>query len=191
MSFSIWSYSPHDPGHQHHGGLVEGVEKANEFLPLVSELLQRHTKHHGKHNQAQDVHAISFGTNGHLKHTTESDHHLSSSILEMESHRWFVRHPLLQTWHAWWVRRSGGGRGIQWTGWWLTNKDRNKSWAQSPSIVMSSPTAPPPSSPGKGEGAGGGLSTMTHNRQIPWPKANTQILQMFPYTGSVEAHNGL
>lgn len=42
------AYAPHDPGHQHHGGLIESIKEANELLPLVSQLSQRHTKHHGK-----------------------------------------------------------------------------------------------------------------------------------------------
>lgn len=84
------------------------------------------------------------------------------------------------------MHRSGGSRGIQWTGWWITNKDRDKSWAQSPSIVLSSPTAPPASSPGTG-------GAVHHG---PW-QTNTmgqcqdQIPQLSPYTGSMGASHGL
>ena len=49
---------PHDPGHQHHGGFVEGVEELDEDLPLLTQLSQSHAEHDGKHHQAQDVHPI-------------------------------------------------------------------------------------------------------------------------------------
>lgn len=63
------SFLPHDPGHQYHGGLVEGVEELDKDLPLLSQLPQSHTKHNGKHNQTQDVHAVLVCTNGNLWET--------------------------------------------------------------------------------------------------------------------------
>lgn len=49
---------PHDPGDQHHGGVVEGVEEADEQLPLRPQLPQAHAKGDGKHHQAQDIHTL-------------------------------------------------------------------------------------------------------------------------------------
>lgn len=57
---------PHDPGHQHHSGLIEGVEELDENLALLPQLPQSDTKHNGKHHQAEDVHAILVRCNGHL-----------------------------------------------------------------------------------------------------------------------------
>lgn len=84
-----------------------------------------------------------------------------------------------------WAHRSGGSWRIHWTGWWITNKDRDKSWAQSLSIVLSSPTAPPASSPGTG-------GTVHHDpRQTnTMGRCQDQIQQLFPYTGSLGANHG-
>lgn len=46
----IWKffYSPHDPGHQHHGGFVKSTEESDEFFPLSAQLFQCYPKYHGK-----------------------------------------------------------------------------------------------------------------------------------------------
>lgn len=62
-------FLPHDPGHQHHGGLVEGVEELDEDLALLAQLPQCHAEHDGKHNQAQDVHAVLVCSERHLGET--------------------------------------------------------------------------------------------------------------------------
>lgn len=82
--------------------------------------------------------------------------------------------------------RSGGIWRIRWTGRWITNKDRDKSRAQSPSIVLSSPTAPPASSPGS-EG------TVHHDprRTNTMDRRQDQIPQLFPCNGSVETSHSL
>ena len=60
---------PHDPGHQHHGGLVEGVEEADELLPLRPKLPERDAEHHGEQHQTQDVHTVRVCTDGDLQET--------------------------------------------------------------------------------------------------------------------------
>lgn len=57
-SHSHSHHLPHDPGDQHHGGIIEGVEEVNEQLSLRPQLPQGHTKDYGKHHQAQDVHTL-------------------------------------------------------------------------------------------------------------------------------------
>ena len=61
-------HSPHDPGHQHHGGFVESVKEADKLLPLRPQFLQRHAKNHGEQHQPQDVHAVCFCPERHLQH---------------------------------------------------------------------------------------------------------------------------
>ena len=58
---------PHDPGHQHHGGLVERVEELDEDLSFLAQLPQRHTKHDGKHDQTENIHPILVLSKRHLK----------------------------------------------------------------------------------------------------------------------------
>ena len=65
------SSSPHDPGDEHHGGLVEGVEELDEDLPFLSQLPQSHAKHNGKHHQTKNIHPILVFSKGHLKTQTE------------------------------------------------------------------------------------------------------------------------
>ncbi len=54
---------PHDPGDQHHGGLVERVEELDKDLSFLSKFPQGHTKRHSKNDKTQDVHSIHFCAN--------------------------------------------------------------------------------------------------------------------------------
>lgn len=51
---------PHDPGDQHHGGLIERVEELDKDLSFLSKFPQGHTKRHSKNDETQDVHSIHF-----------------------------------------------------------------------------------------------------------------------------------
>lgn len=57
---------PHDPGHQHHGGVIEGVEESDEQLSLGSQLAQGHAKDNGEDHQAQDIHTLHLIPDRHL-----------------------------------------------------------------------------------------------------------------------------
>lgn len=63
--------SPHDPGDQHHGGLIERVEELNKDLSFLSKFPQGHPKYHGKHDETQDVHAIHIFANWNLNKNTQ------------------------------------------------------------------------------------------------------------------------
>lgn len=65
---------PHDPGHQHHGGLVEGVKELDEDLSFLTQLPQSHAEHNRKHHQTENIHAILIFFNGNLRETHTKKH---------------------------------------------------------------------------------------------------------------------